>query len=153
MVVHFGFSFEEATSGSGRAPIIFWLFINEDVLWIFERENCRSTRLKAPMRLKVVEKEAQCNLKRLRNVLETIKEIVMDTEKLIGRLSLCCVGGELKVYKRASDENMPRLLFSSYIISLRSCAFYPGKVQHKLESELKHTEPIELNRSEVDRLS
>ena len=51
------------------------------------------------MRLKVVEKEAQGNLKRLRNlnVLETIKEIVMGTEKLIGRLSLCCVGGELKV--------------------------------------------------------
>ena len=117
MVVHFGFSFEEATSGSGRAPIIFWLFINEGVLWIFERENCRSTRLKAPMRLKVVEKEAQGNLKRLRNlnVLETIKEIVMDTEKLIGRLSLCCVGGELKV---TNEPAMKTCRDYSYVISI-----------------------------------
>ena len=54
--------------------------------------------------IKAVEKEAQGDLKRLRNVLDTIKEIVI-AHGSKGRLSLVCVGGELKVYKRTSDES------------------------------------------------
>ena len=54
--------------------------------------------------IKAVEKEAQGNLKRLRNVLDTIKEIVIAHGKK-GRLSLVCVGGELKIFKRTSDES------------------------------------------------
>ena len=54
--------------------------------------------------LKAVEKEAQGDLKRLRKVLDTIKEIVISHGRN-GRLSLVCVEGELKVYKRTSDES------------------------------------------------
>ena len=54
--------------------------------------------------LKSIEKEAQDDLKRVRKVLDIIKEIVIAHGKN-GRLSLVCVGGELKVYKRTSDES------------------------------------------------
>lgn len=54
--------------------------------------------------IKAVEKEAQGDLKKLRNVLDTIKGIVIAHGRE-GRLSLVCVGGELKVYKRTSDES------------------------------------------------
>jgi hypothetical protein len=54
--------------------------------------------------VKAVEKEAQGDLKKLRNVLDTIKEIVIAHGRK-GRLSLVCVGGELKVYKRTSNES------------------------------------------------
>lgn len=54
--------------------------------------------------LKAVEKEAQGDFKRLRNVLDTIKGVVIAHGRS-GRLSLVCVGGELKVYKRTSDES------------------------------------------------
>jgi hypothetical protein len=54
--------------------------------------------------IKAVEKDAQGDFKRLRNVLDTIKEIVIAHGKK-GRLSLVCVGGELRVYKRTSDES------------------------------------------------
>ena len=54
--------------------------------------------------LKAVEKEAQGDLKRLRKVLDRIKEIVI-VHGRNGRLSLVCVGGELKVYSRTSDES------------------------------------------------
>lgn len=54
--------------------------------------------------LKAVEKEAQSDLKRLRKVLDVIKEIVIAHGKK-GRLSLVCVEGEMKIYKRISDES------------------------------------------------
>jgi len=54
--------------------------------------------------LKAVEKEAQGDLKKLRKFLDVIKEMVMAHGKK-GRLSLVCVGGELRVYKRTSDES------------------------------------------------
>lgn len=54
--------------------------------------------------IKAVEKEAQGDFKKLRNVLDTIKEIVIAHGRK-GRLSLVCVGGELRVYKRISDES------------------------------------------------
>jgi len=54
--------------------------------------------------LKAVEKEAQSDLKRLRKVLDVIKEIVIVHGKK-GRLSLVCVEGEMKIYKRISDES------------------------------------------------
>ena len=54
--------------------------------------------------IKAVEKEAQGDLKKFRNVLDTIKRIVIAHGRK-GRLSLVCVGGELKIYKRTSDES------------------------------------------------
>ena len=54
--------------------------------------------------IKAVEKEAQGDLKKLRNVLDTIKGIVIAHGRG-GRLSLVCVRGELKIYKRTSDES------------------------------------------------
>jgi len=54
--------------------------------------------------LKAVGKEIQGDLKKLRKFLDVIKEIVIAHGKK-GRLSLVCVGGELKVYKRTSDES------------------------------------------------
>ena len=54
--------------------------------------------------LKSVEKETQGDLKKLRNVLDIIKEIVIAHGRQ-GRLSLVCVGGKLKVYRRTSDES------------------------------------------------
>jgi hypothetical protein len=54
--------------------------------------------------LKAVEKKAQGDIKKLRSVLDTIKEIVIAHGRN-GRLSLVCVGGELKIYKRTSDES------------------------------------------------
>jgi hypothetical protein len=54
--------------------------------------------------IKAVEKGAQGDLKRLRRFLDTIKEIVIAHGRK-GRLSLVCVGGELKVYERTSDES------------------------------------------------
>lgn len=54
--------------------------------------------------VKAVEKEAQGDLKKLRNVLDTIKEMVIAHGRR-GRLSLVCVEGELKIYKRTSDES------------------------------------------------
>lgn len=54
--------------------------------------------------IKAVEKQAQGDFKRLRNILDTIKGIVIAHGRK-GRLSLVCVGGELKVYKRTSDES------------------------------------------------
>ena len=54
--------------------------------------------------VKAVEKEAQGDLKRLRNFLDTIKRIVIAHGRR-GRLSLVCVGGELNLYKRTSDES------------------------------------------------
>ncbi|KAF8817087.1 hypothetical protein BYT27DRAFT_7126830 [Phlegmacium glaucopus] len=54
--------------------------------------------------LKAVEKEAQGDLKKLRKFLDIIKKIVIAHGKK-GRLSLVCVGGELKIYKRTSDES------------------------------------------------
>lgn len=54
--------------------------------------------------IKAIEKEAQGDLKKLRNVLDTIKAIVIAHGRG-GRLSLVCIGGDLKVYKRTSDES------------------------------------------------
>lgn len=54
--------------------------------------------------LKAVEKEAQSDLKKLRKVLDMIKEIVIAHGRE-GRLSLVCVGGDLKIYKRTSDDS------------------------------------------------
>ena len=54
--------------------------------------------------IKGVEKDAQGDFKKLRNVLDTIKEFVIAHGRK-GRLSLVCAGGEIKVYKRTSDES------------------------------------------------
>lgn len=51
-----------------------------------------------------VEREAQDDLKKVRVVLDVIKQIVVKRGKK-GRLSLVCRDGELKVYSRVSEES------------------------------------------------
>jgi len=54
--------------------------------------------------LQAVEENAQGDLKKVRKALDIIKAIVID-HGADGRLSLVCVDGEMKVYKRKSDES------------------------------------------------
>lgn len=54
--------------------------------------------------LQAVEDDAQVELKKVRKVLDLIRETVIEHGSE-GRISLVCVDGELKVYKRTSDES------------------------------------------------
>ncbi|KAF8158456.1 hypothetical protein B0H34DRAFT_789326 [Crassisporium funariophilum] len=54
--------------------------------------------------LQAVEKDAQCELKKMRKALDLIKDVIIGHGKT-GRLSLVCVHGEMKVYQRSKDES------------------------------------------------
>ena len=54
--------------------------------------------------LRVVEQNAQANLKALKRALELIKDIVVEGGQR-GRLSLVCQNGEMKVYERIGQES------------------------------------------------
>lgn len=54
--------------------------------------------------LELVDSAAQESLKMLRHLLQVIKEIVVQSGE-IGRLSLVCQAGELKVFERISQES------------------------------------------------
>ena len=74
-------------SFSSKHLIIFWPFNNEDILWTFKSKNCPL------MRSKLSKRRLKAIFKRLWNVLETIKEIVIAHGRK-GRQSL---GGEQKI--------------------------------------------------------
>ncbi len=66
-------------------------------------QEIRKTKLSSE-ELQSVADEAQVDLKRVRQALALIQEIVIKHGKK-GRLSLICQGGELKLYSRSNEES------------------------------------------------
>ncbi|KAH9480395.1 hypothetical protein JR316_0006993 [Psilocybe cubensis] len=54
--------------------------------------------------LQAVQEDSQVELKKVRRALDLIKQVVIENG-LEGRISLVCRGGEMKVYKRISDDS------------------------------------------------
>ena len=97
---HYGYDWKEAY------PQLFFSQTAYHILAVHQRGRFTEIQKRklSSDEIKAVEKKAQGDLKKLRNVLDTIKGIVIAHGRS-GRLSLVCVGGELKVYKRTSDDS------------------------------------------------
>ncbi|KAF4617348.1 hypothetical protein D9613_005790 [Agrocybe pediades] len=99
-IKQYGFNWKEAY------PQLFFSQTAHHFLAIHQRGRFVDVQKRKLMseQLQAVEEDVQVELKKVRKALDVIREIVLE-HGLDGRLSLVCVEGELKVYKRQSDES------------------------------------------------